>query len=35
MHTSVELLKHELDESDEDICYRLQTDFVVMDACGL
>ena len=35
MHTSLELLKHELGKSDEDICYRLQTDFAVMDACGL
>jgi hypothetical protein len=34
-YSSVELLKHELGESDEDICYRLQTDFAVMDACGL
>jgi IS5 family transposase len=32
---ALELLKHELGASDEDICYRLRTDFAVMYACGL
>ena len=32
---ALELLKHELGESDEDICHRLRTDFAVMYACGL
>ena len=32
---ALELLKHELGASDEDICQRLRTDFAVMDACGL
>ena len=31
----LELLKHELGASDEDICHRLRTDFAVMYACGL
>jgi hypothetical protein len=32
---SLELLKHELGASDEDICRRFRTDFAVMYACGL
>jgi Transposase domain (DUF772) len=32
---TLELLKHELGASDEDICQRLRTDFAVMYACGL
>jgi Transposase domain (DUF772) len=32
---ALELLKHELGASDEDICQRLRTDFAVMYACGL
>ncbi len=32
---ALELLKHELGESDEDICQRLRTDVAVMYACGL
>jgi hypothetical protein len=32
---ALELLKHELGASDEDICQRLRTDCAVMDACGL
>jgi Transposase domain (DUF772) len=32
---ALELLKHELGASDEDICRRLRTDFAVMYACGL
>jgi hypothetical protein len=32
---TIELLKHELGGSDEDICHRLRTDFAVMYACGL
>jgi len=32
---ALELLKHALGASDEDICHRLRTDFAVMDACGL
>ena len=32
---ALELLKHELGGSDEDICHRLRTDFAVMYACGL
>ena len=32
---SLELLKHELGESDEGICQRLRTDVAVMYACGL
>jgi hypothetical protein len=31
----LELLKHELGESDEDVCQRLRTDVAVMYACGL
>jgi hypothetical protein len=31
----LELLKHALDESDEDVCQRLRTDVAVMSACGL
>jgi len=31
----LELLKHELGASDEDICQRLRTDVAVMYACGL
>ena len=31
---ALELLKHELGASDEDICHRLRTDFAVMYACG-
>jgi len=32
---ALELLKHELGASDEDICHRFRTDFAVMSACGL
>jgi hypothetical protein len=32
---ALELLKHELGASDEDICYRLRTDFAIMYAGGL
>jgi Transposase domain (DUF772) len=32
---ALELLKHELGASDEDMCHRLRTDFAVMYACGL
>jgi Transposase domain (DUF772) len=32
---ALELLKHELGASDEDICHRLRPDFAVMYACGL
>ena len=32
---ALELLKHALGASDEDICQRVRTDFAVMDACGL
>ena len=32
---ALELLKHELGASDEDICHRLRTDFAVMYACDL
>src|SRR5712691_7839547 len=32
---ALELLKHELGASDEEICHRLRTDFAVMYACGL
>ena len=32
---ALELLKHELSESDEGICQRLRTDVAVMYACGL
>jgi transposase len=32
---ALELLKHELSASDEDICQRLRTDVAVMYACGL
>ena len=32
---ALELLKHELGASDEDICQRLRTDFAVMYACGI
>jgi hypothetical protein len=32
---TLELLKHELGASDEDICQRLRTDVAVMYACGL
>lgn len=32
---ALELLKHELGESDEGICQRLRTDVAVMYACGL
>jgi hypothetical protein len=32
---ALELLKHEVGASDEQICHRLRTDFAVMDACGL
>jgi hypothetical protein len=31
---ALELLKHELGASDEEICHRLRTDFAVMYACG-
>ena len=32
---ALELLKHELGESDADVCQRLRTDVAVMYACGL
>jgi hypothetical protein len=32
---ALELLKHALGASDEDMCHRLRTDFAVMYACGL
>ena len=32
---ALELLKHALGASDEDICHRLRTDWAVMYACGL
>jgi Transposase domain (DUF772) len=32
---ALELLKHALGASDEDICHRLRTDFAIMYACGL
>ena len=32
---ALELLKHELGASDEQICHRLRTDFAVMYACGI
>ena len=32
---ALELLKHELGASDEEMCHRLRTDFAVMYACGL
>jgi Transposase domain (DUF772) len=32
---ALELLKHELGESDEEVCQRLRTDVAVMYACGL
>ena len=32
---ALELLKHEVGASDEQICHRLRTDFAVMYACGL
>jgi hypothetical protein len=32
---ALELLKHELSASDEQICHRLRTDFAVMYACGI
>lgn len=32
---ALELLKHEVGASDEEICARLRTDFAVMYACGL
>jgi Transposase domain (DUF772) len=32
---ALELLKHEVGESDEDVCHRLRTDVAVMYACGL
>jgi len=32
---ALELLKHEVGESDEDVCQRLRTDVAVMYACGL
>jgi hypothetical protein len=32
---ALELLKHEVGASDEEICHRLRTDFAVMYACGL
>ena len=32
---ALELLKHELGASDDDICQRLRTDVAVMYACGL
>src|SRR2546428_11197961 len=31
---ALELLKHELDESDEDVCQRLRTDVAVVYRCG-
>jgi hypothetical protein len=32
---ALELLKHEVGASDEQICHRLRTDFAVLYACGL
>jgi hypothetical protein len=32
---ALEVLKHELGASDEQICHRLRTDFAVMYACGI
>lgn len=32
---ALELLKHEVSASDEQICHRLRTDFAVMYACGI
>jgi hypothetical protein len=32
---ALELLQHELGESDDDVCHRLRTDVAVMYACGL
>ena len=32
---ALELLQHELGESDEAVCHRLRTDVAVRDACGL
>jgi Transposase domain (DUF772) len=32
---ALELLKHELGASDEQLCHRLRTDFAVMYACGI
>jgi hypothetical protein len=32
---TLELLKHEVGASDEQICHRLRTDFAVMYACGI
>ena len=32
---ALELLKHEVGASDEQICHRLRTDFAVMYACGI
>ena len=32
---ALEILKHEVGASDEEICHRLRTDFAVMYACGL
>jgi transposase, IS5 family len=32
---ALELLKHELGASDEQVCHRLRTDFAVMYACGI
>lgn len=32
---ALELLKHELGASDEDICHRVRIDFAVMYACGV
>ena len=32
---ALELLKHELGASDEQMCHRLRTDLAVMDACGI
>lgn len=32
---ALELLKHELGASDDDICHRCRTDFAVLDAAGL
>src|SRR5215467_1339421 len=32
---ALELLKHELGASDEQICHRLRTDFAVLYACGI
>ncbi len=35
MLLALELLKHEVGESDEDVCHRLRTDVAMMYACGL